>query len=156
MLFGKILRDVSGRGLLRDEQFGLWYKHSTALQLARLFGRVTRDNGKKRLTGAVFPDEVKAFDTVWVDSVLYSLTVLNFPSHLTKTNSSYLHDWTFEASFQTASVDQFARPLQYVRQGHACAVTTSSFPPARTTRLSLPHTASQRCSSATWNHISAT
>ena len=36
ILLSRILCDVSGRRLLRDEQFGLRAKHSTALQLARL------------------------------------------------------------------------------------------------------------------------
>jgi hypothetical protein len=34
--------------------------------LARLVERITRDFGEKRLTGAVFLDVVKAFDTVWI------------------------------------------------------------------------------------------
>jgi hypothetical protein len=55
---------VSGRGLLRDEQFGLRPKYSTALQLARLVERVFRNFNEKRLTGAVFQDVAKAFDTL--------------------------------------------------------------------------------------------
>ena len=61
----------------------------------------------------VFPDVAKAFETVWVDVLLYKLTVLNFPSHLVKTISSYLHVLTFEASFKTASSTRRAgRPVQ--------------------------------------------
>ena len=44
----------------------------------------------------------KAFDTVWIDGLLYKLT-LNFPSYMVHTISSYLKDRTFEASFQTAT-----------------------------------------------------
>jgi hypothetical protein len=64
---------------------------------------VTRNIGEKRLTGTVFLDLVKAFDNVWVDGLLFKLTALNFPSYLVKTISSYLHNRTFEASFQTAT-----------------------------------------------------
>jgi hypothetical protein len=39
----------------------------------------------------------KAFDTVWVDGLLYKLTILSFPSYLVKTISSYLKGRTFEA-----------------------------------------------------------
>ena len=67
ILLYRVLCDVSGRGLLRGEQFGFGPKHSTALQLARLVERVSRNFGEKRLTGAVFLDVAKAFDTVWVD-----------------------------------------------------------------------------------------
>jgi hypothetical protein len=103
ILLSRILSEVSGRGLLRDEQFGFRPRHSTALQLTRLVERVSRNFDERRLTGAVFLDVAKAFDTVWVDGLLYKLTTLNFPSYLVKTISSYLNGRTFEASFQTAT-----------------------------------------------------
>jgi hypothetical protein len=65
ILLSRILSEVSERGLLRDEQFGFRTKHSTSLQLARLVEIVTRNFGEKQLTGAVFLDVAKAFDTVW-------------------------------------------------------------------------------------------
>jgi hypothetical protein len=64
---------------MQDEQFGFRPRHSISLQLARL-ERITRNFGEKRLTGAVFLDVGKAFDTVWIDGLLYKLTLLNFPS----------------------------------------------------------------------------
>ena len=45
----------------------------------------------------------KAFDTVRIDGLLYNLTLLNFPSYIVHTISSYLRGRTFEASFQTAT-----------------------------------------------------
>jgi retron-type reverse transcriptase len=63
---------------------------------------VSRIFDEKRLTGAVCLDVAKAFDTVWVDGLLYKLTTLNFP-YLVKNISSYLNGRTFEASFQTAT-----------------------------------------------------
>jgi hypothetical protein len=45
----------------------------------------------------------KAFDTVWIDGLLYKLTLLKFPSYKVHTISSYLRGRTFEASFQTAT-----------------------------------------------------
>ena len=53
--------------------------HSTSLQLDRLVERITRNFGEWRLTGMVFLDVAKAFDTVWIEGLLYNLTVLNFP-----------------------------------------------------------------------------
>jgi len=64
ILLARILHVVSDRGLLRDELFGFRPRHSTSLQLARLVERITRNFGEKRLTGAVFLDVAKAFDTV--------------------------------------------------------------------------------------------
>jgi hypothetical protein len=54
-------------------------------------------------TGAVFLAVAKAFDTVWVKGLLYKLTVLNFPSNLVKTISSYVDCPTFQTSFQSAT-----------------------------------------------------
>jgi len=58
------------------------------LQLARLIERITRNFGEKRLTGAVFLDVVKAFDTIWINGFLYKLTLLNFLSYIVPTISS--------------------------------------------------------------------
>jgi hypothetical protein len=38
---------------------------------------VSRNFDEKRLTGEGFLDVARAFDTVWVDSLPYKLTVLN-------------------------------------------------------------------------------
>ena len=56
---------------------------------------------EKRLTGAVFIDVAEAFDSVRIDGLLYKLKLLNFPSYIVHTISSYLRGRTFEASFQT-------------------------------------------------------
>jgi hypothetical protein len=103
ILLIRILHEVGERRLLRNEQFGFRPRHSTSLQLARLVETITRNFGEKRLTGAVFLDVVKAFDTVWIDGLLYKLTILNFPSYLVHTISSYLRGRTFEASFLSAT-----------------------------------------------------
>jgi hypothetical protein len=64
ILLARILHVVIERGLMRNEHFGFRPRHSTSVQLARLVERITRNFGEKRLTGAVFLDENKAFDTV--------------------------------------------------------------------------------------------
>jgi hypothetical protein len=73
------------------------------LQLASLVEIESRTFGKKRLTGAVFLDVAKAFDTVWVDGLAYKLMALSLPSYLLKTIQSYLRSQTFEASFKAAT-----------------------------------------------------
>jgi hypothetical protein len=78
-LFEKILltrafREVNERGLLRDEQVGFRPRHSMTLQLARLVERVNRNFDERQLTGAVYLDVAKTFDTVWVKALLYKLT----------------------------------------------------------------------------------
>ena len=68
--------------------------------------KLTGNFDAKRLTSAVFLDVAKAFDTVWIDSLFYKLTILNYPSRLVRTTLSYFQDRTFEVSFQ---IDSFAR-----------------------------------------------
>jgi hypothetical protein len=46
ILLSRILIEVSGCGLLRDEQFGFRPKHSTTLQLASLVERGARNFGE--------------------------------------------------------------------------------------------------------------
>jgi hypothetical protein len=43
MPLSRVLREVTERGLLRDEQFGFRSKQSTTLQLALLVERVNRN-----------------------------------------------------------------------------------------------------------------
>ena len=102
ILLARILHEGGERGLLRDEQFGFRPRLSTSLQLGHLVERITRNFGERRLTGAVFLDVAKAFDTVWIEGLLYKLTVLNFPSYLVHI-PSYLRGRTFVASFLTAT-----------------------------------------------------
>ena len=91
------------RVLLRNEQFGFRRRHSTSLQIALLFERITRSFGEKRVTGAVFLGVIKPFHAVWIDGLLYVLTLLNFPSYVVHSISSYFRGQTFEGSFQTAT-----------------------------------------------------
>jgi len=48
-------------------------------------------------------DRSEPMAVVWIDSLLYKLTLLNFPSYLFIKIPSYLQGQTFEASFQTAT-----------------------------------------------------
>jgi hypothetical protein len=99
----RVLREVNERGLLRDEQFRFLSSHSSTLQLARLVEIVNRNLDEERLTGAAFLDVAKAFDTLWVKCLLNKFTILNFPSYLVKTITSYLQFQTFQTSFQSAT-----------------------------------------------------
>jgi hypothetical protein len=114
-ILSSILSEVRGRVLLRDEQFGFRTKHSNSLQLVRPVETVTRNFGEKRLTGVVFLDVAKAFDTVCVYCLLVKLRTVNFPSYLVKTIFSYLHNRTLEAYFQTATPTVVACRLAWRR-----------------------------------------
>ena len=57
----------------------------------------------------------KAFDTIWIDGLLYKLTLLNFPSYIVHTISSYLQGRTFEESFQTATSRKLTLLVSYLQ-----------------------------------------
>ena len=80
---------------MRAEKFVFRHRHRTSLQLARLVERIIRNFGEKRLRGAVFLDVAKTFDIVWINGLLYNLALLNFPSYIVQTISSYLRGLTF-------------------------------------------------------------
>jgi len=82
ILLAMILHVVNERGLMPDEQFGFRPRHSTWSQLARLVERMTRNFGGNMLTGAVFLHVAKSFVTVWINGLLYKLTLLNFPFNI--------------------------------------------------------------------------
>jgi hypothetical protein len=103
ILLTRVLREVNECSLLHDKQFGFQPRHNTVLQLARLVERVNRNFNERRLAGAVLLDMAKAFDTVWVEGLLYKLTILNFLSYLVKTLSSYLQHHTFQTFFKSAT-----------------------------------------------------
>jgi hypothetical protein len=143
IFLSRILHEVGERRLLRDEQFGFRPRHSRSLQLARLVERITRNVGERRLSGAVFLDVAKAFDTVWINGPLYKLTLLNLPFYIVHTIPSYLRGRTFEASFQTAASSRRVMraggsgridlpcPLQSVCQRHALTLAPRQVSPLR-------------------------
>ena len=112
---------------MRDEQFGFRPKHSTSLQLARLVERITRNVSEKRLTVDVSLDVAKALNTVWIDCLIYKLTLLNFPSYIVHTISSYLRGRTFEGSFQTATSSRRGMRAVVVQGGLISPVLFSVF-----------------------------
>jgi len=127
---------------MRDEQFWFRLRRSTSLQLARLVEILTRNLSGKRLTGAVFLHVAKAFDAVWIDILLYKLTLLNISSYLAHTISSYLGDRTFEATFQTATSSRRSMRARVAKGGLISPVLFSLYvndmpPPSHHYKLAL-------------------
>jgi len=88
---------------MREEKFGFRPRHSTSLQLARLFETIPWKICENRLNVAGFLDLAKAFDILWIDDLLYMLTLLKFLPYIVHTFPSYLRVRTFETSSQTAT-----------------------------------------------------
>jgi hypothetical protein len=78
----------------------------------------------------------KAFDIVWINDFLYKLTLLNFPSCIVHTLSSYLRGRTFEASFQMATASRRGMQAGVAQGGLSSLVPFSLYV---NDMLSLPH-----------------
>ena len=109
----------------------------------------------------------KAFDTVWIDGLLYKLTLINFPSYIVHTISSYLRVRCSKRPSRQPRHLVAVCGLGYLRvdwsalSSSVCLSTTcphlrttSSWPTTRTTWPSETSPPSRRCSSGTWSHIS--
>jgi retron-type reverse transcriptase len=75
----------------------------------------------------VFLDVAKAFDTVWIDGLLYKLTLLNFQSYIVHTISSYLRGRTFKASFQMVTSSRRVMRAGVVQDGLISPVLFSMY-----------------------------
>ena len=102
ILLSRIMTEINFRCLLKDEQFEIRTWLAKRLHLARVLKRFKRNFGEKRLTGLVFLDVAKAFDSVWIEGLLFKLTIFKFPSYLVKIIISYLHSRTFLTVCQEA------------------------------------------------------
>ena len=136
------------------------------MQVAHLIERITRNFGEKGLTVAVYHDVVIAFDTFWIDDLIYKLTLLNFPSYIVhKTHptsrvglSKLSSDGQVISSghARLCTSGWIERPCPHQSMCSSCPHprTTLSWPSMRRIRPSQSLPAARRYSSATWSHTS--
>ena len=107
----------------------------------------------------------KAFDTVWIDGLLYKLALLNCPSYLDHTISLYLQSRKFEVSFQTATSSRRGMRARVAKGGLMSSLVYVNDILSTSHHIELAYAdntairaipAGQSCSSATWSHISTT
>lgn len=73
-------------------QFGFREEHSTLHAATKFSSDICWQLNNGKCVGACFIDLEKAFDTVWLDGLIYKLIKKNFPSHLIKIIYSMIHD----------------------------------------------------------------
>ena len=93
---------VSKYNLLPDEQFGFRPKHSTTDQLLRVVEFANTSFEWKQVTGAVFLDISKAFDTVWHDGLVFKLRRAKIPLSMCQLIHSFLELRSFQAKIGNA------------------------------------------------------
>ena len=95
VIHARILEFCDENDLLPNSQFGFRSKHSTVHALIRLFEEAIMGFNDRKVTIAAFLDIEKAFDTMWIEGLIYKLIKMRFPHYLIKIVSSYLKDRNF-------------------------------------------------------------
>lgn len=83
-------------------QFGFREGRSTSQAITRLLEEAHLGFDKKTPSLAVSIDLSKAFDTVWVNGLLFKMHLLNFPPFLLKLILSFLNNRSFRVKFNNA------------------------------------------------------
>lgn len=90
---GKLLEVIINRSISKYadenqivpyEQFGFRKKHSTIHAVTKLVSDENQAFIDKKFTAACFIDLEKAFDSVWVNGLIYKMIKKGFPTHLIK------------------------------------------------------------------------
>jgi hypothetical protein len=109
-LFERIVADrltsfTNQQNLLPHAQFGFRRKHSTVAQLARITDYITHGFNVHKHTGMVLLDLEKAYDTVWIQGLLY------LPTYLLYILSAFLVNRSFTVHLkETSSTAKFPPP----------------------------------------------
>jgi hypothetical protein len=127
--------------ILPDEEFGFCPQHSTSDQILHVTEFIAKSNGQRHLTGAIFLDVAKAFDTVWHGGLVYKLHVAGVPLAMVKLINSFLKNRNFHAkigNFFSAERDIKASvPQGSVLSPTLYAIFTAGIPKPDQTKIAL-------------------
>lgn len=98
--------------IMIEKQFGFRSGHNTSLQVARIANSVIANYNNDNVTSMAILDIEKAFDTVWIDGIVYKLIDYKFPGYLIHLVNNYLRDRRFQVKISEAISD-----LRYSRAG---------------------------------------
>lgn len=107
VLHARMLEYCDDNHVLPNSQFGFRSKHSTIHALIRLFEEAVMGFNEQKVTIAAFLDIEKAFDTMWVEGLIYKLMKMRFPHYLIRIIFSYLKD----RSFRVKLGNQLSNPI---------------------------------------------
>jgi hypothetical protein len=99
----RLSRQAIGGGIIPPEQFGFRKHHSTTAQLTRLTEFIAHGYNIRKHTGLITIDLEKAYDTVWINGLIFKLISFKFPAYLIKFIHSYLSNRSFSVTLSDAS-----------------------------------------------------
>jgi len=95
ILHERILEFCNENDILPNNQFGFRKGHSTVHALLRMYEEAIMGFNDRKITIAAFLDIKKAFETMWIEGLIYKLIKMKFPNYLIKIILSYLKDRSF-------------------------------------------------------------
>lgn len=95
VIYKRVFEFCKENNIIPDSQYGFKPKHSTVHVLLKLFEDVSSGFNSDKPTIAVLLDIAKAFDTVWIDGLIYKLIQFNFPDYIVQLMKSYLKGRSF-------------------------------------------------------------
>jgi hypothetical protein len=117
----KIRKHCDDNLIIPDEQFGFRPRHSTIHALSKFTHDVTSAINMKIPTVACSLDCEKAFDTTWIEGLLYKLKYLyGLNDHLCRLLYNYLKNRTFQVKIENSYSENF-QILAGVPQGSVLA-----------------------------------
>lgn len=82
IIYNKILEYTQSKKIMPDIQFGFRYNHSTVHAINKLVSDVIMGFNDNNVTGAILIDLERAFDSVWIEGLIYKLEKLGFNINL--------------------------------------------------------------------------
>lgn len=131
---GKLDRYTDDNGILPDFQFGFRHKHSTLAALNIFQNDILYGAYKKEPVVAVSLDIEKAFDTTWIEGIVYKLRNYGYPRTLCSIVYQFLTNRSFQVKIQGELSRTFNIPAG-VPQGSVLGpklfnIYTSDIPPS--------------------------
>ncbi|KAL1131661.1 hypothetical protein AAG570_011274 [Ranatra chinensis] len=90
IILKRLLTEVQSLQIIPHTQFGFRHQHSTVDQLSRVVSSIAEQMSKGQSAALVILDSEKAFDSVWIEGLVYKLIVSGISSPISKLIHSFL------------------------------------------------------------------
>jgi hypothetical protein len=118
-----LVKETEDRKIIPDNQFGFRHKHSTTHAMTKLSSDICRYINNKNCVATCFIDLEKAFDTVWLDGLIYKLLSYKFPIYFV----FLINDMIRERSFSVISNTGNNSKRYFIKDGLQQGTVNSPF-----------------------------
>ena len=116
IIISNMLQICDEKNIILEAQFGFKHKHSTIHAINKLTSDVCWALNNKQYVGACLIDLEKAFDTFWIEGLIYKLMKLKFPKHLIKMIREIITGKCFVITDGNISIDKVFPVLNGLHQ----------------------------------------